>query len=279
MAKKTSKGAPRRRHHKGESMSAEARRIIDEGLARGTSYAVISDEIAAALGGPTGETISTSALGRYHAKKWRPKQDALVASQAAGDQLFRNMVRDNVAPPDVARAVATFAAQSLFPVMTIIADEKPAVLASLYANLEFARVEEAKVNAKHVELELKAKQLEHAKQLAEAKLASIRVELEKATKGGKQLTQEALTRTLRDVYGIARGASEKNSANAADESTMGGRSSSTGGTTGRDGGGVGAEIAGGSPEEARSQFPGGSDAAKSPSSTGAPPVAGGRSTG
>jgi hypothetical protein len=242
VARKTDKKAPRR-HHKAEKLSPEARLIIDHGLAANDTYVQIVRDVAQA----TGETISVSAVGRYHAGCWRPSQESIRRSQEIAESLMRSMLGvsteelERRSPEDVERqlglAIRTRTAHVLMPVLPALAEQDPGQVTALFANLERSRVEELRVRQRYAEIELKAEALEHEKRLVEAKLAEIARKAEAVTKkGGKAPSREDLEQLVRDVYGLAR---PEGSGEALTRSAAGGATGDPRGT-----GSAGAETSG-----------------------------------
>jgi len=197
----------RRRHHKTERLSPEARRIVDDGLGAGATY----DAIAFKVFEVTGEKIGDSSVQRYAAAKWLPAREAAREADAVAERIVDRL--QNLGHLDAAslrEAMKLTAAEELFPVLRGLAADDPASLARFFSSLDQNRIGEARldvdrrkidvdlarVEARNREIEIKARE-------AEAKIERVRQETEEALRPGRERTREDLERTIRDLYGIA----------------------------------------------------------------------------
>ncbi len=186
----------RRRHHKAERLSPEASKIIDDGLAAGVPYEEIAERVESA----TGETIGVGSISRYYRAKWRPHREATEQATLVADRLVDRL--GGLDDAELARALKLRTAEALLPALETLAVDKPQALAGFFADLDANRIEDAKVETKNREIDLRFEALEHAKRVAESKLAAARAKAEDALRPGKQRTREELEQAIRELYGI-----------------------------------------------------------------------------
>jgi hypothetical protein len=189
----------RRRHHKAENLSAEARAIVDRGLASGASY----DAIACEVEERTGDHIAPSSLQRYHAAKFRPQQEAKAEARAIAEALAETYA--GMGDAELRRAMELRVFDALLPAIEVLKADKPEALTTFFTDLGANRIEEARLAVKRDELALRNRQLEVLLAREQAKLDEIRrraeEELKKATGDGKR-SPDATRKAIQDIYGI-----------------------------------------------------------------------------
>ncbi|HLY94691.1 MAG TPA: hypothetical protein VKP14_07575, partial [Gaiellaceae bacterium] len=171
-------------------------RIVDEGLAGGKTYVEIAAEVLAT----TGETIAPSSIGRYESAKARPARSANLNAQLVADRLVGRL--SGLTDSEMLRALKLRTAETLLPFVEAW-DDKPGALAQFFVGLDRQRIEDAKLDMKRREIDLKLAELDLAKRVAEGKLndAAARAARELQPQG-RPRTRAELEQAIRDVYGI-----------------------------------------------------------------------------
>lgn len=187
---------PRRRAHRAERLSDAARAVVEEGLQRGVGYA----ELAELVQQKTGEEISASALQRFYAAKFKPEQRARMEATVIADRLADRLC--GLDDQALQQAIKLRTAEALLPMLTDLAADSPQHAARFFADLDFNRVEYAKVEQRREELEARAHLAEQRLELERGKLARVAEAAKAALKKGGAKTPASVRKAIADIYGI-----------------------------------------------------------------------------
>jgi len=187
----------RRRAHKAERLSEAAHAIATEGLAKGVAY----DDIAARILAETGETIGASSLQRFYAAKFKPAREAKVQATVIADRLADRLC--GLDDQQLQQAIKLRTAEALLPMLTELAADAPQHAAKFFADLDFNRVEFAKIEQRREEWQVRAELTAQKLEIERGKLARIREAAERALKKGGSSTPAAVRKAIADIYGIS----------------------------------------------------------------------------